>query len=147
MGLVTVAQVRAAGFGSPGAVMEATEYIQQYSQPEDSIFVWGMDASIYYFSDRHCSNRLCTSLPLMVGAGTPTRAAYRQEFLESLAASPPAFIAVEPLPDLILGGHYELSDFPEFERLLSVEYEPVAEYGEIAIFRQKTKETDSIAGR
>ncbi|UCG31646.1 MAG: hypothetical protein JSU68_08255, partial [Phycisphaerales bacterium] len=68
------------------------EKIQQVTEPNDTIFVFGSDTGVYYYSDRRCASRYTMITGLSSGyEGVDER---RGILLEELRRSPPRIILV-----------------------------------------------------
>jgi hypothetical protein len=124
-----------AGFGVPGPEMQAADYLLDRTGEDDRVFIWGWDTTILYLSDRQTISRFGFSMPLVMGEGTTQREAYRQEFLESLYTNPPVYIVVAPQSDVVLGGHYDLSNFGQLAEFVSSRYVEEKRFGDLALHR------------
>ena len=109
-------------FGIPGPDIRAAEFIANHSNPDDGVVIWGWNASILFMADRKSPTRFGWSMPLMMGAGTGYREAFRKEFLCDLVSNPPRWIVVAPLSEKLLGGKFSERDFPAFARFLESYY-------------------------
>jgi hypothetical protein len=69
---------------------EIGRWVQAHTRPNETILVWGVDASIYVAADRAQAGRFLYDLPLVThGYATP---ALIKAWVAQLAAAPPSFI-------------------------------------------------------
>lgn len=128
-----------AHFGSVADELLAAEYLREHTQPDDRIEIWGWSASVPYLAKRGRPTRFIYSMPLVMGAETSVREAYRREFLRKLDESPPAMVVVAPVSREILGGEFSLDDFPSFRLWLEDHYEPETVFGELVLLRRRAQ--------
>lgn len=126
-----------AGFGIPGNDMQAAEYIRARTNDQDRIVVWGWSIAISYLAGRQSVSRFGYSMPLLMGETTDVCNSYRQEFMAAVKATPPKYIVVGPLSDVILRKHYELEDFPEFAGFIASNYMQETQFGDLHLFRRR----------
>jgi hypothetical protein len=90
------------------------ENIKRVTQPGDKVFVYGNEASIYYYADRRCASRYTMITGIGAGmAGADTR---RETMMDELRADPPRLIVVL----------FDEQPFPEWKAFLDEFYgEPV----------------------
>ena len=89
------------------------EKVGAVTEPDDSVFVYGNEAEIYYYSKRRCASRytMCTGLK----SGYPGAAERRKLLLDDLRRDPPRVILVlfdiEPFPEwhAFLAEHYGMA--------------------------------------
>jgi hypothetical protein len=75
-------------------------YLQQNSQPEDTVLVWGNEPAVNFLANRRAPSRYLFATQLLLSDG---RAAERlEEYLEDLRRSPPALLAQEVAPEIHL---------------------------------------------
>lgn len=113
----------------------AAKYVRDNSTPQDGLFVWGIDATILYLSERRNPTRFTFDLPLIING--PFRKAYRAEAIAGLTSAPPKFIVVGT------GWNASdkqtlLADFEELRRFLEASYTPSAKFGSVEIYRRTT---------
>lgn len=85
---------------------QATEYVELNTSPDDTIFVWGSEPTIYFFSRRASPTRY---FYMWLAAITPSG---RKEIMEDLERQKPRLVlAIEPV-----------GRFPELERFLNQQY-------------------------
>jgi hypothetical protein len=90
--------------------------VASVTEPSDSIYVWGADASFYYYSQRRCATRYTMFLPLIA---EDARAADRRRILvQDLARHKPRLILLTrpPCP--------ELFQFIQDHRYVSAGFDP-----------------------
>jgi len=90
------------------------EYVAKVTDPSDRIFVFGNDASIYYYSHRRCASRYTMITGLH--AGYPGATERRKILLDELTRNPPRLI-------LVL---FNEKPWPEWKTFLQKDYgEPI----------------------
>ena len=134
------------GFGIPGAESRAARHIQARTTDDDEVAMWGWNTAIVYMSGRRVATRFGFSMPLLMGGDSPTRAAYRHEFMEGLRRRPPRYVVDAPQSEMLLGGHFDLSDFPELADFLKSRYVEEARFGELKVLR-RVDGPEGLAGR
>jgi hypothetical protein len=123
-----------AHFGIPGDDLRAAQYLRDHTEDGASVVMLGWNASVLYLSNRRSPTRFGYSLPLFMGDGSELREAYRNEFMQTLEASPPEIVVVGQLSEMILGADYSVTDFPEFEALLNQHYRRTQSFGHNTIY-------------
>ncbi len=122
--------------GIPAQEYQTAEYIKLRTNYEDRIFIWGMNAAIYYLTDRQSISRFGFSMPFMFGAGTGVQEQYKQEFLSDLANNLPVYIVVAPPNQLeAIGTSNDINKFIEFAILLDTRYELEQQFGDLKLYR------------
>jgi len=120
-------------------------YLREHSSPDDRIFVWGHDPSIYLEARRHPAGRYILTFPLtgyVFGGplpGVDTRkwivpgawSTLQQDF----AKHPPTYIV-----DVhnVGNAQYPVRDFPILSSLLAEHYEQVAQTNEGVVYRMRS---------
>lgn len=103
----------------------AVDTIKMLTKPEDKIFLWGFDCSIYYLSGRECATRFIYNLPLYWQVKND---ALKKEFLDGLKTDLPKLILVSEGDDMAVVSGYPLDSkhlleqFTEFNSLLKEKY-------------------------
>src|SRR5262249_17917594 len=59
-------------------LLDAVKYVDEHSNPDESIFVWGFEPGIYFLTGRPCPSRFIYNFPLYGACGWPR---LQQEFL------------------------------------------------------------------
>lgn len=112
----------------------AAQYIRDHTRPEEGMFVWGIDATVAFLSDRPNPSRFTFNMPLS-SAGT-FREAYRQEVLTNLAAAPPTYIVVGSPWQTYRTKEDTLGEFPEFAAVLRNGYALERSFGYVDLYRR-----------
>ena len=128
------------------------EHLRDVTGPDDSLWVWGFDAEVYYWAQRRCASRHVMSAALVgLTPGSddnmPSRSLGRAvpgswEALErDLARDPPAYIV-----DAQEGGSprlftaYPPESFPRLMAILTKQYEPPTRYGVYRLYRRRANQ-------
>ena len=133
------------GLASRRQPSEIGQYLLQHSAPNDRIFVWGQASGIYLDARRRPASRYVTTFPLtgyVFGAPLPgldTRkwivpgawANLERDF----ATHKPAYIVDVEVPPR--DARYPVRDFPILDRLLTEQYQPVAQTREGVVYRMR----------
>ena len=134
-----------------GTVFDFTEsydvarYIREHSAPEDRILVWGYEPLVYYLADRSAASRFHITHPLVMrrpdGELTAMQQQWRHEFLDSVAAVKPLFVAVVRQDDWWWApgertSEQLLDDFPEWKRYLESHYRRETTIGRFVVYRR-----------
>jgi hypothetical protein len=112
--------------------IEAARFLEAHTAPDDRVFVWGVDATLNYLSQRPNPTRFVFNMPLSLQS--PFRAQYRSETMQTLSAAPPAYIVV--------GAPWEwdkqtaLADFAEFDAFLKQGYALETKIGNLDLYRR-----------
>lgn len=105
--------------------LNAINYVNQYTQPNDKIFVWGYDPLLYYVTGRDCVSRFLYHVPLMWKAENTT---FRREFMDELnKTNPKLIITASGDPLYYISGYNEdskqlLERFSEFKSFIDSKY-------------------------
>jgi 4-amino-4-deoxy-L-arabinose transferase-like glycosyltransferase len=139
------------------AVSEAGQYLLAHSSEQDRIFVWGQTTRIYVDAHRRPASRYIATFPLTglifgaphPAAGEPpanTRGRIVPGAWDNLrkdfAQHEPAYIVDT---EAAQGASYPVSDFPALAKLLSEEYEPVAQTTDGVIYKRDTSKRAQLA--
>ena len=108
------------------------------TQPEDSIFVWGFEPSIYFLSERNPASRFLYDYPLLPAFG-PLAEEHERQLLADLGQSSPALFVVvradandlEPVDS-----ETQLMDHPLIAEYLSNFYRPAWSVGDFRVYRR-----------
>lgn len=104
---------------------EVAREVQAHTKPEEAIFVWGFEPSIYWLSRRSPGSRFIYNVPQR-SFWQQTHA--RRELMRDLAQSRPALLVVQSqdvfpyLTGRELDSSGEVAYFPELSQLISSEY-------------------------
>ncbi len=83
------------GTGDGQEVLEAAEHIRRHSRPGETLLVWGREPMLHFLSGRRAPNRFVLGLSVC-RFDSPHILKWRQEYMASLQARPPAFVVVVP---------------------------------------------------
>jgi 4-amino-4-deoxy-L-arabinose transferase-like glycosyltransferase len=113
--------------------------VAELSAPDETVFVWGLESSIYWLSARKPATRFVHNL----AQRTPGQSsAPRASLLRDLHRTRPALIVVEhgDTPHLARGprvdSHQALESFPELASIIEVAYERVERLERFDIYRR-----------
>ena len=103
----------------------AIDYVNQHSNADDLIYLWGYDPLVYYLSGRKCVSRFIYNVPLL-WKGENTE--FRKEFMIEMNKKNPKLILVasgDPL--YFISGYNEdskqlLERFAEFSAFIREKY-------------------------
>lgn len=110
-----------------GDQIRAADYIATHTRPGDAIVVFGNDATLGYLSGRRMATRFVYGMALTREV-PGFRAAYRTEFMETIARMPPAFVVLG-LPFEFADKERALREFPEFREHLQRNYHLSVRFG------------------
>lgn len=134
-----------------GTVFDFTEshdvarYLREHSSAEDRILIWGYEPLTYYLADRVAASRFHITHPLVMrkpdGTLTAMQERWRAEFLDSIAAVKPLFVAVVRQDNWWWApgertSEEMLDDFPAWKRYLESHYRPVQTIGRFVVYRR-----------
>lgn len=120
-------------------LVDAANYVQSHTGPNDPIYLLGFDALLYFEAARPSATRLGYSYPLVSGAWSDIAEA-RKELMRSLAGGGAALIVVEKndANNLTgLTGADALLTFPELESLLAAGYEQAYDNATVTIYARR----------
>ena len=136
------------GLARQPTVSEAGQYLMTHSAEQDRIFVWGQTTRIYVDAHRRPASRYIATFPLTgLIFGEPRRAAGEplvdtrgrivpgawDNLRKDFAQHEPAYIVdTETAQD----ARYPVSDFPALAKLLSEDYERVAQTADGVIYKR-----------
>ncbi|MGB9911529.1 MAG: ArnT family glycosyltransferase [Microgenomates group bacterium] len=101
------------------SLYQVAEYLQSRTSPEEKIFIWGNEPSIYALSQRLPVGKYTVAYHILDFQG-------QKETLEKLAQTPPSFIVVSSPP---------INGFPEFFTFLSLHYQKIKTIGPYLLYR------------
>ena len=116
------------------------DYVNQYGEPDDQLFIWGLWPVSYFWLDRPLVDRFVSNHGLRA---TWAPDSWREELIDDLSAAQPRFVAVakgDRQPWLV--GTAETSDehmrnsFPELRQLLEEEYAIVQDLGLFILYER-----------
>jgi hypothetical protein len=113
----------------------AARYVTASTKPDDSVFVWGNDATVPYLADRPNPSRFTFEMPLSLPG--PYLERYRAEAIRELRARPPTYFIVGInwwAPDT---KQQSLAKFPEMADFLGKEYSFEKSFGVLDLYRRK----------
>lgn len=103
----------------------AIDYVNQNTNINDNIYVWGYDPLVYYLTNRKCVSRFVYHIPLLWKA---ENTGFRNEFISELHKTKPKLIIIASNDPLFyISGYNEdskqlLERFNEFKKILDNEY-------------------------
>lgn len=125
-------------------------YLKTHSPKDSTLFVWGVDPSIYFFADRAPATRLLWSdglvgrLPGVVETqtGRQDTSPYInpqnwQQFLDDLNAHPPFYIVDCASGNLRDYGKFPIRHYPLFYKFVTDHYHPETTIDGVTLFRLK----------
>lgn len=122
------------------ANLEVSDYIKDNSDPEDGIFVWGFEPSVYFLSERGCASRFIFNYPLY---GEFEWQQLKVEFLEEMSNKMPQYVLIVK-NDIKRGVTGKTEDsfaaflaFDEFHHFVQKEYEYDTTIEDFVIFKRK----------
>ena len=119
---------------------KAIDYVNQNTEIDDKIYVWGFDPLIYYISGRECSSRFIYNFPLLWKSENSD---FRHEFIRNIKEDSPKLILVAKNDPLyFISGYNEdskqlLERFAEFRNIIKDKYEFRQELAEFDIYELK----------
>lgn len=116
---------------------EMSAYIRNHSTPADTVEVWGWDPLINYLSERSSPTRFGYNYPLLSHGAFRER--YRQEFIATMTARPPLFIAIaeNDTNQISMASSAEaIKEFPAFEKFLHARYRLEKNFGYWELWRE-----------
>lgn len=122
-------------------VHELSADIKARTSPEETVYIWGAQAVIYFLSDRRSPSRFVTCEPLVVPWVSPR---FREEFLEALRRAPPKYWLVthgDGTPFLPRFYEYYLDEWPDLQRFVAETYEWETRIGQTDIYRRQPRAT------
>jgi hypothetical protein len=100
-----------------GATIAAARYLREHSGPDDKVFIWGFETTVYFLAERTCASRFIYNFPLYGDFGWPE---LRDEFLAEMDAAPPLYLVVvhgDAMPWVTGTGKDSADALKEFEGL------------------------------
>lgn len=117
---------------------DASTYVQEHSEPNDRVLVWGYDALINVIARRKSPTRFVFSHPLVVDG--PLRKKYRRIFMEELKSTPPLYVIIDTTFSGPFGEGYgleRLKVFPDFQEFMNTRYRFVVRIGVLDVWGLK----------
>jgi hypothetical protein len=128
------------------ANIEVATFIEETTDPEDRIFIWGFEPAVYFYANRRSPSRFLVSAPLV---DPPTGTGWREEFLADLETHPPAVICTLSRDDqwYLHGVHGDstqllVESFPEFAQWIEERYTPDVQIEHFAVWRRMDSTND-----
>src|SRR5690606_25462886 len=122
-----------------GANLRVAEAVAERTQPDDHVYVWGFEPSIYWLSERAPASRFIYNVPQR--AQWQQRHA-RQLLIKELQAVPPAIVVVQQndVFSAVTGDHLDskssLMEFTPLSRMLDTRYELVSVIEDFEIYER-----------
>lgn len=126
------------------------DYIKTHSPQDSTLFVWGVDPSIYFFSERAPATRFLWSdwlvgrLPGVVETqkGSQDTSHYINpgmwaKFLADLSAHPPLYIVDCASGNLRDYGKFPIQNYPAFFKTVQTHYTPESTIDGVTLYRRK----------
>lgn len=126
------------GVFSSRANLEVAAYLQQHTNPDDTIFVWAFEPEIYFLSQRWSASRYIYNFPLFPQFGWDT---YREQAVTELIAEPPEMILVaqfDAQPNLTnteKDSAMILYEFAPLHEFLQRDYRPETTIAQFTLYR------------
>jgi len=120
---------------------EVAEYIRARTHSGDKLLVWGYETVLNFLADRRAPTRFAVDRMLCFDE-LPRRAAWRQEFLASLRATPPEYIVVVDDNGTAMwrDSNVELARFEEFQEIVVHQYVEEAQFDRFHVYRRRVGE-------
>jgi hypothetical protein len=115
------------------------DYLNQYAEPSDGVYVWSFNCQIYYLTGHQPPTRFVSNLGI-ISLWSPPR--WRVELMRDLRASRPRFIIVargDQLPVLTyvnLDSEGYLKTFPEFGSFITNNYKAAADFDSFVVYER-----------
>lgn len=110
--------------------LKLRDYLQQNSDPNDRIYIWGNAPWVYYLSERQHASKYLVAYHLTFVKDA------KDEVLEELTSDPPEIIIVTNEPAFLAKAGAPTPVFPEFDRFLSLNYQLETRIDQADIFRR-----------
>ncbi len=137
-----------AGFVAGGAYFSfsadeaVAQYVQEHSQPDRPIFIWGLEPLVYFLADRPAASRYTYPIALMAPWSGPEM---KQQAMEDLARTRPLLVLVvrndaQPWATGWMGDSYSYLDqgqFPAFRAWLKENYQPAQQIEDFEIWQRR----------
>jgi hypothetical protein len=102
--------------------------IGQMTDPNDTIFVWGAETGLFFYSRRSSATGITYIYPLFIGS-EDNRAKHFYRLFQEVTAAVPKLV--------VFNRHYALPEQTPFKRFLTTRYEKNTEVGPYAIYLRK----------
>ncbi len=131
--------------GGPSNDYQAlASYAREHTTPDERIFVWGHEPSVFWAADRLPASRIITT-GFLTGHTAVRPAGFDgmdravpgiwDDVMADLTANPPAvFFNTEP-NDPSASAHYPIRDYPPMEQFLDEHYELVSVIGNVSVYQ------------
>jgi hypothetical protein len=122
-----------AGVYMPVDDLQAAAYIRERTGPADTVAVFGNNAGINFLSGRRNPTRFVSGQPLLEGARSSYRSAYRREYMLGLHRRHPAYF-VMGVGWKGLTKSEAIVDFPELQDFLAKDYQLETRIGGLDLY-------------
>jgi hypothetical protein len=112
---------------------ELARYVKSKTSPCDTIYEWGAEIGIYYYSQRKSASGIYYIYPLLCGS-SEERFNKRKRLYESVTTSPPAIF--------IWNGRYGKLEVNMFSGFINEQYNNIGKYKEYTIYEYKHRKKD-----
>jgi 4-amino-4-deoxy-L-arabinose transferase-like glycosyltransferase len=124
---------------SPKNTLEVAAYLKQQTAPDETIFIWGTEPTIYFLAERAPASRFIYSF-ILYERFEPAQ--YRADLIDELRRRPAYIIVPEgdAMPDFTgseLDSLAALPRFPDLQRLIETEYAPDTQIHTFHLYRRK----------
>lgn len=104
-------------------IRAAATFLRGNLRPDETMYLWGFDALLYFEAGRHSPTRFGFNYPMVAGSPRHAEAA-RREVIAALAARPPKAIVVQEKDrtPITPGSRAALGSFPELAALIVRDY-------------------------
>lgn len=126
------------------------QYLKENSPQDSTLFIWGVDPSIYFFADRNPATRFLWSdglvgrLPGVIETQTGTQDTSMyinqknwQQFLSDFNAHPPLYIIDCAAGNLRDYGKFPISNYPIFHKIVQSQYYPETTIDGTILYRRR----------
>jgi hypothetical protein len=125
---------------------EVAEYVRSRTRKGDTLLVWGYETVVNFLADRRAPTRFAVDRVLCVDE-FKRRTAWRDEFLASLRAAPPAYILVvaDDGSAMWRDSDVELARFDGLHQLVAEEYDEETQIDRFHVYRRKDSDSGNPA--
>lgn len=120
--------------------VELARYLNQHSNADDRILIWGNAANVYLLADRRPASRFLAVYPLTYSL---KGLSYPDQLVEDVQANRPVYVAVMSMTPIVGQCNYPidpqgfLDAIPKLVSILQTDYALETEVGPFRVFRRK----------
>jgi len=125
---------------SLSADIEVAGFLREHVAPEEPVFIWGFEPTVYFLSERRPASRFVSMQPLVTPWSPPE---WRRELIADLERARPPYILIvrnDAMPWVTMqrGDSAEtLAQYPELVELVARDYRPYARIEDFDIWRRQ----------